>query len=96
MTTKTLVKKCRQYDEIVKQMDELDLMKKKLQAELKEELERNEVDEMDVDVYHFSNKLSKGRTTFDSKAFAVKHPKLFAEFTKEGKASTRFLFGLIK
>ena len=41
-------------------------------------------------------KATKGRTLFDTKAFAEKHPKLFKQFTKEGKPGTRFLFGLIK
>ena len=32
----------------------------------------------------------------DAKAFAEKHPKLFKQFTTEGKSSTRFLFGYVK
>ena len=36
------------------------------------------------------------RKKVEEYAFAEKHPKLFKQFTKEGAASTRFLFGLIK
>ena len=73
-----------------------ELEKKQIQAELKQELERKKVDEMEIDIYRFSNKVTKAKTLFDKDAFAEKHPKLFKQFTKEGAASTRFLFGLIK
>lgn len=96
MTNKELIAKCKRYQEIDGQIAEWELEKKQIQAELKKELERKKVDEMDVDIYHFSNKTTKGKTLFDTKLFAEKHPKLFAQFTTEGKASTRFLFGLAK
>lgn len=96
MTNKELIAKCKEYQKITEKIKAKELEQKKIQAELKKELERKKVDEMDIDIYHFSNKLAKGRTLFDTKAFAEKHPKLFAQFTTEGKASTRFLFGLIK
>lgn len=96
MTNKELIEKCKKYQKLDEEIKARELEQKKIQVELKKELERKKVDEMDVDIYHFSNKVTKGRTLFDTKAFAEKHPKLFAQFTKEGKASTRFLFELIK
>ena len=96
MTNKELIEKCKRYQELDGQIAERELEKKQIQAELKKELERKKVDEMDIDIYRFSNKETKPKTLFDTKAFAVKHPKLFAQFTTQGKASTRFLFGLIK
>ena len=96
MTNKKLIEMCKEYDELTKEIKEKELKQKQIQVELKKELERKKVDEMDVDIFHFSNKIVKGRTLFDTKAFAEKHPKLFKEFTTEGKSSTRFLFGLIK
>ena len=96
MTNKELIAKCKEYDELTKEIKEKELRQKEIQVELKKELERKKVDEMDVDIFHFSNKVTKGRKLFDTKAFADKHPKLFAQFTTEGKPGTRFLFGLIK
>ena len=96
MTNKELITKCKEYQKLTSEIEERELKQKQIQAELKKELERKKVDEMDVDIYHFSNKATKGRTLFDTKAFAEKHPKLFKQFTKEGKPGTRFLFGLIK
>lgn len=96
MTNKELIAKCKEYQKLTEEIKEKELEQKRIQAELKKELERKKVDEMDVDIFHFSNKMTKARTLFDTKAFAEKHPKLFKEFTTEGKASTRFLFGLIK
>ena len=96
MTNKELIEKCKKYQKLSDEIAKKELEQKQIQAELKKELERKKVDEMDIDIYHFCNKVAKGRTIFDTKAFAEKHPKLFAQFTKEGKASTRFLFGLIK
>ena len=96
MTNKELIAKCKEYQALIEQIEAKELEKKKIQAELKRVLEQKKVDEMDIDIFHFSNKVAKGRTLFDTKAFAEKHPKLFAQFTTEGKASTRFLFGLIK
>ena len=96
MTNKALIEKCREYQKLTQEIEERELKKKEIQAELKKELERKKVDEMDIDIFHFSNKPTKAKTLFDTKAFAEKHPKLFAQFTTEGKASTRFLFGLIK
>lgn len=96
MTNKELIEKCKKYQKLSDEIAKKELEQKQIQAELKEVLKRKKVDEMDVDIYHFSNKVAKGRTIFDTKEFAEKHPKLFAQFTKEGKASTRFLFGLIK
>ena len=96
MTNKKLIEMCKEYDELTKEIKEKELKQKQIQIELKKELERKKVDEMDVDIFHFSNKVTKGKTMFDTKAFAEKHPKLFKEFTTEGKSSTRFLFGLIK
>ena len=95
MTNKELIAKCKEYDELTKEIKEKELRQKEIQVELKKELERKKVDKMDVDIFHFSNKVTKGRTLFDTKAFAEKHPKLYKQFTKEGKSSTRFLFGLI-
>lgn len=96
MTNKELIAKCKEYQQITEEIKAKELQQKAIQAELKKELERKKVDEMDIDVFHFSNKVTKGKTLFDTKAFAEKHPKLFVQFTTEGKASTRFLFGLIK
>ena len=96
MMNKELIAKCKKYDELTKEIKEKELRQKEIQVELKKELERKKIDEMDVDIFHFSNKVTKGRTLFDTKAFAEKHPKLYKQFTKEGKSSTRFLFGLIK
>lgn len=96
MTNKELIEKCKKYQKLSDEIAKKELEQKQIQAELKKELERKKVDEMDVDIYHFSNKATKGRTLFDTKAFAEKHPKLFKQFTKEGKPGTRFLFGLIK
>lgn len=96
MTKTELIKKCKEYQQLENEIKEKELIKKQIQSELKKELEKKKVDELDVDIYHFSNKTTKGKTLFDTKAFAIKHPKLFAQFTKEGKSSTRFLFGLIK
>ena len=96
MTNKELIAKCKEYQKLTEQIKAKELEQKKIQVELKKELERKKVDELEIDIYRFSNKVSKGKTLFDTKAFAEKHPKLFAQFTKEGKASTRFLFGLIK
>lgn len=96
MTNKDLIEKCKEYQKLSDEIAEKELKQKQIQAELKRELERKKVDEMDIDIYHFSNKVSKPKTLFDTKAFAEKHPKLYRQFTKEGKASTRFLFGLIK
>lgn len=96
MTNKELIEKCREYQKLTEEINARELEQKKIQAELKKELEKKKVEEMDIDIFHFSNKATKGRTLFDTKAFAEKHPKLFSQFTTEGKASTRFLFGLIK
>lgn len=96
MTNKELIAKCKEYDELTKEIKAKELRQKEIQAELKKELERKKVDEMDIDIFHFSNKVTKGKTLFDSKAFAEKHPKLFKQFTTEGKSSTRFLFGYVK
>ncbi len=96
MTNKELIEKCKKYQKLSDEIAKKELEQKQIQAELKKELQRKKVDEMDIDIYHFSNKVSKPKTLFDTKAFAEKHPKLYAQFTKEGKASTRFLFGLIK
>lgn len=96
MTNKELIAKCKKYDELTKEIKERELQQKEIQVELKKELERKKVDEMDIDIFHFSNKLTKAKTLFDTKAFAEKHPKLFKQFTTEGKASTRFLFGYVK
>ena len=96
MTNKELIAKCKEYQKLTEQIKAKELEQKRIQVELKKELERKKVDELEIDIYRFSNKVSKGKTLFDTKAFAEKHPKLFAQFTKEGKASTRFLFGLIK
>ena len=96
MTNKDLIEKCKEYQKLSDEIAEKELKQKQIQVELKRELERKKVDEMDIDIYHFSNKVSKPKTLFDTKAFAEKHPKLYRQFTKEGKASTRFLFGLIK
>ena len=96
MTNKELIEKCKRYQKLKDEIEKRELEQKQIQADLKKELERKKVDELDIDIYHFSNKVSKGRTLFDTKAFAEKHPKLFKQFTREGKVSTRFLFGLIK
>lgn len=96
MTNKELIAKCKEYDELTKEIKAKELRQKEIQAELKKELERKKVDELDIDIFHFSNKVTKGKTLFDTKAFAEKHPKLFAQFTTEGKSSTRFLFGYVK
>ena len=96
MTNKELIAKCKEYDELTKEIKEKELKQKQIQAELKKELERKKVDEMEVDIFRFSNKVKKAKKLFDTKAFAEKHPKLFKQFTTEGKASTRFLFGYVK
>ena len=96
MTNKELIEKCKRYQKLKDEIAKRELEQKQIQADLKKELERKKVNELDIDIYHFSNKVSKGKTLFDTKAFAEKHPKLFKQFTREGKASTRFLFGLIK
>ena len=96
MTNKKLIALCKEYDELTKEIKSKEIRQKEIQAELKKELEQKKVDEMDVDIFHFSNKVTKGKTMFDSKAFAEKHPKLFAQFTTEGKSSKRFLFGYVK
>ena len=96
MTNKELIAKCKEYQKLTEQIKAKELEQKRIQVELKKELERKKVDELEIDIFRFSNKVSKGRTLFDTKAFSEKHPKLFAQFTTEGKASTRFLFGLIK
>lgn len=96
MTNKELIAKCKEYDELTKEIKAKELRQKEIQAELKKELERKNVDELDIDIFHFSNKVTKGKTLFDTKAFAEKHPKLFAQFTTEGKSGTRFLFGYVK
>ena len=96
MTNKELIAKCKEYDELTKEIKAKELRQKEIQAELKKELERKKVDEIDIDIFHFSNKVTKGKTLFDTKAFAEKHPKLFKQFTTEGKSSTRFLFGYVK
>lgn len=96
MTNKELIAKCKEYERLTAEIKERELQQKAIQAELKKELERKKVDEIDIDIFHFSNKVTKGKTLFDTKAFAEKHPKLFAQFTTEGKSSTRFLFGYVK
>lgn len=96
MTNKELIEKCKKYQKLDDEITKKEIEKKAIQVELKKELERKKVDEMDVDIYHFSNKVTKPKTIFDTKAFAEKHPKLYSQFIKEGKSSTRFLFGLIK
>lgn len=96
MTNKELIEKCKKYQKLTDNMKTMEAEQKKIQVELKQELARKKVDEIDIDIYHFSNKAQKGRTIFDTKAFAEKHPKLYKQFTKEGATSTRFLFGLIK
>lgn len=96
MSNNELITKCQKYQKLIEDIEKRELEKKKIQAELKKELERKKVDELEIGIYRFSNKLSKAKTLFDTKAFAEKHPKLFVQFTIEGKASTRFLFGLVK
>ena len=95
-SNKRLIEMCKRYDELVKDISAKELEKAQIQAELKKELEKKEVDEMDIDIFHVSNKVTKGKTLFDTKAFAEKHPKLFSQFTTEGKSSRRFLFGYVK
>lgn len=95
-SNKKLIALCKEYDELIKDIETKEIRKKEIQLELKKELEQKEVDEMDVDIFHFSNKVTKGKMLFDTKAFAEKHPKLFKQFTTEGKSSTRFLFGYVK
>lgn len=96
MTNKELIEKCKKYQKLNDEIAKKELEKKQIQAELKKELERKKVDEMEIDIYRFSNKVTKAKILFDKDAFAEKHPKLFKQFTKEGAASTRFLFGLIE
>ena len=96
MTNKELIEKCKKYQKLSDEIKKKELEQKQIQADLKNELERKKVDEMDIDIYHFSNKLTKPKTLFDTNAFAEKHPKLYKQFTKEGKASKRFFFNLIK
>lgn len=96
MTNKELIEKCQKYQKLTDEIKARELKQKEIQAELKKELARKKVDEMEIDIYRFSNKVTKPKTLFDKEAFAEKHPKLYKQFTKEGKASTRFLFGLIK
>lgn len=96
MTNKELIAKCKEYDELTKEIKAKELRQKEIQAELKKELERKKVDEIDIDIFHFSNKVTKAKTLFDTKGFAEKHPKLYAQFTSEGKSSRRFLFGYVK
>lgn len=96
MTNKKLIALCKEYDELTKKIKEKELKQEKIKAELKKELERKQVDEMEVDIFHFSNKVTKAKTLFDTKGFAKKHPKLYAQFTSEGKSIRRFLFGYVK
>lgn len=96
MTNKKLIALCKEYDELTKEIKSKEIRQKEIQAELKKELEQKKVEEMDVDIFHFSNKVTKGKALFDTKAFAEKHPKLFKQFTTKGKSSTRFLFGYVK
>lgn len=96
MTKKVLTEKCKEYQELDEQIKVMELQQKEIQVMLKKELEKLQVEEMDVDIYHFSYKPVKPKKLFDTKAFAEKHPKLFAQFTTESKPSSRFLFGLIK
>lgn len=96
MTNQELIVKCKEYQKLTEQIKAKELEQKRIQTELKKELERKKVDELEIDIFRFSNKVTSGRVLFDTKAFAEKHPKLFAQFTIEGKAGTRFLFGLIK
>ena len=96
MTNKKLIELCKKYDELTVEIKAKELEQEKIKAELKKELERKQVDEMEVDIFRFSNKVTKAKTLFDTKAFAEKHPKLYAQFTSEGKSSRRFLFGYVK
>lgn len=96
MTNKDLVERCQRYKKLTDEVEKRQLELKQIQVELKKELERKKVDELEIDIFRFSNKVSKGKTTFDTKAFAEKHPKLYSQFITEGKPSTRFLFGLLK
>lgn len=95
-SNKKLIALCKEYDTLQKEIETREIRKKEIQTQLKKELAEKKVDEMDVDIFHFSNKVTKGKTMFDSKAFAEKHPKLFKQFTTEGKSSTRFLFDYVK
>ncbi|MBQ6995594.1 MAG: hypothetical protein IJN64_14075 [Lachnospiraceae bacterium] len=96
MTNKELIAKCKEYEKLTEEIKAKELKQKAIQAELKKELERKKVDEMDIDIFRFSNKVTKAKMLFDTKAFAEKHPKLYAQFTTEGKSSARFLFGYVK
>lgn len=96
MTDKTIIKKCKEYEKITAEIEANELKKKQIQADFKKYLELNGVDEIDVGIYHFSNKATKPKKLFDTKAFAEKHPNLFKQFTTEGKPSKRFLFGYVK
>ena len=50
MTNKELIAKCKEYDELTKEIKEKELRQKEIQVELKKELERKKVDEMDVEI----------------------------------------------
>ena len=50
MTNKELIAKCKEYQKITAEIEERELKQKKIQAELKKELERKKVEEMDVDI----------------------------------------------
>lgn len=95
-SNKRLIEKCRRYQKLDDEIKDRELKKKQIQVELKKALEQKKVDELNVDIYHFSNKVVKGKTLFDTKSFAEKHPTLYKKFTTEGKETTRFSFNLIK
>lgn len=69
MTNKELIEKCKRYQKLSDEIEKRELEQKKIQTELKKELERKKVDEMDIDIYYFSNKVAKGRTLFDKLEF---------------------------
>ncbi len=57
MTNKELIEKCKRYQKLKDEIAKRELEQKQIQAALKKELERKKVDELDIDIYHFSNKV---------------------------------------
>lgn len=88
MTKKALIAKVTELQELEAKIDELEAMADSIKDEIKKELNRKNVEELEAGQYiiRWTNVLSN---RFDSSAFKASHAKLYKDFTKQ-VASRKF------
>lgn len=91
-TKKDLLSKATEFSTKKAEMERLKKELEIMQEDFKKYLAKNELEEIEIDDFKISNISIKGKTTFDTKAFKEKHPKLYNEFLKVGADSKRFSF----